>query len=418
MTDVTKSQQEFQPEKKRFETGDVFAGRYRMITRIGRGGMGDVWRADDLVLETPVALKLIDSSSPATRARILNEVRLARQITHRSVCRVFDVGETDGDVFFSMEFVRGEDLATLLGRVRDRTARTAEGAAHGLHREPGSELRAGPRTAVRRVSYLLAFVRGDSAEMARQFDLAAAVPESNAFAWQARTSVFAGRLDAAHEQFRRAIETARGRGLDESAAQLIGEDAEARALAGQCGEVRQQVSSALDLSRDIFTLQRGGRTLALCGAATEALSLSDELKRRFPDATLTEQVLVPVTAAILALDRGELEDARQLLEPMRPYDRTQTAELWPSYLRGLVWLRQKQGGKATVEFQYVVDNRGVRPTTPLFALAHLGLARAAAMSGDLAKARKSYEAFLAVWGDADSSLQPLKAAREEYGRLQ
>jgi len=178
------------------------------------------------------------------------------------------------------------------------------------------------------------------------------------------------------------------------------------------------VSSALDLSRDIFTLQRGGRTLALCGAATEALSLSDELKRRFPDATLTEQVLVPVTAAILALDRGELEDARQLLEPMRPYDRTQTAELWPSYLRGLVWLRQKQGGKATVEFQYVVDNRGVRPTTPLFALAHLGLARAAAMSGDLAKARKSYEAFLAVWGDADSSLQPLKAAREEYGRLQ
>ena len=79
--------------------------------------MGDVWRADDLVLETPVALKLIDSSGPATRARILNEVRLARQITHRSVCRVFDVGEAEGDVFFSMELVHGEDLATLLRRV-------------------------------------------------------------------------------------------------------------------------------------------------------------------------------------------------------------------------------------------------------------------------------------------------------------
>ena len=76
--------------------GDVFAGRYRMIARIGRGGMGDVWRADDLVLQTPVALKLIDRAGTEQRAqRILNEVRLARQITHPAVCRVFDVGEAE-----------------------------------------------------------------------------------------------------------------------------------------------------------------------------------------------------------------------------------------------------------------------------------------------------------------------------------
>ena len=88
-----------------------------MIARIGRGGMGDVWRADDLVLETAVALKLIESDSPAARERILNEVRLARQITHPAVCRVFDVGEAEGVIFFSMELVRGEDLAALLRRV-------------------------------------------------------------------------------------------------------------------------------------------------------------------------------------------------------------------------------------------------------------------------------------------------------------
>ena len=79
--------------------------------------MGDVWRADDLVLETAVALKLIDSASPEARDRILNEVRLARQITHPAVCRVFDVGEAEGVVFFSMELVEGEDLAALLRRV-------------------------------------------------------------------------------------------------------------------------------------------------------------------------------------------------------------------------------------------------------------------------------------------------------------
>ena len=100
-----------------FVPGDVFAGRYRMITRIGRGGMGDVWRADDLVLETPVAVKLIWSASPDARAQILKEVRLARQITHQAVCRVFDVGEADGAVFFSMELVRGENLAILLRRL-------------------------------------------------------------------------------------------------------------------------------------------------------------------------------------------------------------------------------------------------------------------------------------------------------------
>lgn len=99
-----------------FNPGDVFAGRYRMVTRLGRGGMGDVWRADDLVLETPVALKLITSTGSQARAHIINEVRLARQITHPSVCRVFDVGEFDGFVFFTMELVNGEDLATLLRR--------------------------------------------------------------------------------------------------------------------------------------------------------------------------------------------------------------------------------------------------------------------------------------------------------------
>ena len=86
-----------------FAPGEVFAGRYRMVERIGSGGMGDVWRADDLVLETEVALKVIQSASPAARERIFTEVRLARQITHPGVCRVFDVGEAQGVIFFSME---------------------------------------------------------------------------------------------------------------------------------------------------------------------------------------------------------------------------------------------------------------------------------------------------------------------------
>src|SRR5262245_28805125 len=101
----------------RFAAGQVFAGRYRMIARLGRGGMGEVWRADDLTLGTPVALKFIRSAAAGTRGGILNEVRLARKITHPAVCRVFDVGEDHGEVFYSMEPVRGEDLASLIRRV-------------------------------------------------------------------------------------------------------------------------------------------------------------------------------------------------------------------------------------------------------------------------------------------------------------
>jgi hypothetical protein len=71
-------------EREDFSAGDVFAGRYRMIARIGRGGMGDVWRADDLILETEVALKLIHSAGASARIRLLQEVRLARQCPDRS----------------------------------------------------------------------------------------------------------------------------------------------------------------------------------------------------------------------------------------------------------------------------------------------------------------------------------------------
>src|SRR5262245_10444388 len=86
-----------------FSPGQMFAGRYRMVARIGRGGMGDVWRADDVILQTPVALKLIASTANEQAGRILNEVSVARQITHLAVCREFVVGEVAGVVCVTME---------------------------------------------------------------------------------------------------------------------------------------------------------------------------------------------------------------------------------------------------------------------------------------------------------------------------
>lgn len=104
----------------RFLPGTLVAGRYRIISLLGSGGMGEVYRATDLTLAHPVALKFLSDAGPNTE-RMLglfhNEVRVARQVSHPNVCRVYDVGEADGTPYISMEYVDGEDLASLLRRI-------------------------------------------------------------------------------------------------------------------------------------------------------------------------------------------------------------------------------------------------------------------------------------------------------------
>ena len=104
----------------RFAPGTVLDGRYRIIGPLGRGGMGEVYRADDLKLGLPVALKFLPArvdDDPARLSQLHAEVRTARQVSHPNVCRVHDIGEYEGHTFLSMEYVDGEDLASLLRRV-------------------------------------------------------------------------------------------------------------------------------------------------------------------------------------------------------------------------------------------------------------------------------------------------------------
>jgi predicted Ser/Thr protein kinase len=103
-----------------FTPGTVLAGRYRVIGLIGRGGMGEVYRADDLKLGQPVALKFLPKAladDPIRRERLFAEVRIARQVSHPNICRVYDIGELEGRHFLTMEYIDGEDLASLLKRI-------------------------------------------------------------------------------------------------------------------------------------------------------------------------------------------------------------------------------------------------------------------------------------------------------------
>ena len=142
----------------RFLPGTMLGARYRIVELLGKGGMGEVYRADDLKLGQTVALKFLPkrlAADPARLVRLLNEVRIARQVSHPNVCRVYDVGEVEGEHFISMEYVHGEDLADLLRRIGrlppDKAVQISRqicaglAAAHGqgvLHRDlkPGNVL--------------------------------------------------------------------------------------------------------------------------------------------------------------------------------------------------------------------------------------------------------------------------------------
>src|SRR5215471_8238039 len=126
-------------DEGQFLPGTVLAGRYRIAGLLGRGGMGEVYRATDLTLGQAVALKFLPerlARDERALVRFYNEVRTARQVTHPNVCRVYDIGQVEGVPYISMEFVDGEDLASLLRRIGrlpvDKALQTARKLCAGL----------------------------------------------------------------------------------------------------------------------------------------------------------------------------------------------------------------------------------------------------------------------------------------------
>ncbi|MEO6326956.1 MAG: serine/threonine-protein kinase [Thermoanaerobaculia bacterium] len=118
-----------------FAPGDLIGGRYRIVSLLGKGGMGEVFRADDIKLGQTVALKFLPAhlaEDPQSLAQLHQEVRLGRQVSHPNVCRLFDIGEWQGQHFVSMEYIGGEDLASLLLRIGRVPADKANEMARGL----------------------------------------------------------------------------------------------------------------------------------------------------------------------------------------------------------------------------------------------------------------------------------------------
>ena len=126
-------------DQSRFTPGTILADRYRIVAMLGKGGMGEVYRADDLKLRQAVALKFLPeelAGDPRRLERFHEEVRVARQVSHPNVCRVYDIAEVNGQYFLSMEYVDGEDLALLVRRIgrlpKDKAVQIARQLCAGL----------------------------------------------------------------------------------------------------------------------------------------------------------------------------------------------------------------------------------------------------------------------------------------------
>jgi Flp pilus assembly protein TadD/predicted Ser/Thr protein kinase len=275
--------------------------------------------------------------------------------------------------------------------------------------------------------YALAFLEGDAEEMQRQVAWAAskAGAEDLLLSAQSDTEALHGHLEKARELSRRAVESALRSDQKETAAQWQLNSALREAELGNSEQARRQVKAALAIisSRDAQIL--AALTLARVGDIARAQVMSEELAKKFPANTLLHNYWLPTILGYTEIRRGSPTQALKNLEAAAPYDlafpQPQFEEgglLYPAYVRGQVYLLLRQGKEATVEFQKLLEHRGVVINSPLGALAHYQIARALALSSDAVGAHKAYEDFFALWKDADPDIPILKQAKAEYAKLQ
>ena len=271
-------------------------------------------------------------------------------------------------------------------------------------------------TAMRRTLFRIAFIQHDSATMQQEIDWLSGKPDEYlAQGWQSETAAFLGQLKKSQELSDAALESAERRDQKDVAGQIAVAAAARDALFGDCARLKQLTAKALGLTSRQVTTANAANALASCGEFTQAQSIVAELTRRSPTDTVLNKILAPLVQARIELQRDNPAQAIELLETTRPFE---GYALFPIvYLRGQAYLKLQKGIEAATEFQKILDHRGSQPTSPIYVMAHLGLARAAALQGDTAKARQAYQDFFALWKDADATLPILIEARKEYDKL-
>ena len=271
-------------------------------------------------------------------------------------------------------------------------------------------------TSIRERLYSAAFVTGDSQALQDQLAWANGRPdEYRAVNWQTQSASYGGEWRKSEEHLRHATELALRAEAREVVASYTAEHAVRAAWLGHSAQAVNLAESALKLEHNRTVLTSGAMALALAGEATSSQSLVQELEQKYPQDTKVNQLWIPEIKAALELRKGNAKNALDLLELAARYE--PAATFWLQTLRGMAYLRLRQGAEAAREAQKILDHRGEATLSLLWPLAHLSHARALEMQGDSTQARKVYESFFALWKDADVDVPILVAAKKEYEKL-
>jgi tetratricopeptide (TPR) repeat protein len=283
--------------------------------------------------------------------------------------------------------------------------------------------------------YGIAFIGGDTQAMGEQAIWLEGKSdfENEGLGLESDTEAYSGQLFKARELTKRAVDSAVHSDNKEGGALWEGSAALREAAFGNASEARQDASDAMKLAPTSRGVQIEA-TLALAiigdvmqGDVARAETLAQDLAKRFPLDTQMQSLWLPAIRAQLALDRRNPAAAVALLPLGTRAARIELGAipflsnvscLQSPYMRGQAYLAAGQGNSAAIEFQKILDHKGIVWNCTTGALAHLGLARALTLAGDKERALAAYRGFLALWKDADSDIPILKEAKTEYAKLQ
>jgi len=150
------------------------------------------------------------------------------------------------------------------------------------------------------------------------------------------------------------------------------------AVFGNCERVKEDAAKGIALAHTVYPFWNAALALAACGEVARTQALVDEYTKRFPKNTLGKAIWLPTIRATTELRRNNPALAIDLFEGTKQYQAA--SRFWPPYTRGQAYLKLGKGAEAAAEFQTILDHRGWDPLSPLYPLAHLGLARTAALA--------------------------------------
>jgi DNA-binding winged helix-turn-helix (wHTH) protein len=278
--------------------------------------------------------------------------------------------------------------------------------------------------------YVIAFLKDDKAGMEREAALPREEPGvddwmSNA---EAFVSAYSGHLEEARKMSQRAADLARKAERRDTEALYEADAAMREALFGNALAARQRAEDAVELSKSRDVEYGAAFALALSGDSSRSQGLTEDLSRRFPEDTIVRFTYVPTIRALVALNHSQPSKAIVLLETAISYESGTPIEggsefllgagsLYPAYVRGLAYLASHHSADAAVEFQKILDHRGVVLCDPIGALAHVQVARTYALSDDKTKAKSAFQHFFSMWKDGDPDIPIFKQAKAEYAKL-